>query len=72
MGKKDLDFSDLRLILKVTPAKFWPKKACLLPISWTKWWILAKHYLMIIILTLFQGDNIFGMYGSLTYGSQLQ
>ena len=27
---------------------------------------------IIIIITLFQEDNIFGMYASLTYGAQLQ
>ena len=27
---------------------------------------------VIIIITLFQEDNIFGMYASLTYGPQLQ
>ena len=31
--------------------KFWPRKACLHPISWTKWWILAKHY------ALYHWDN---------------
>ena len=49
-GKKWLDFGDFVLIFKgpalFTPAlwiiKFWPKKACLHPISWTKWQILAK------------------------------
>ena len=47
--KKWLDFGDLDLIFKVTPAlwliRFWPKKACLHPISWTKMRILAKLHI---------------------------
>ena len=26
--------------------KFWPKIACLHPISWTKWWIQTKRYVL--------------------------
>ena len=26
--------------------QFWPNKACLHPISWTKWWIPTKHRVM--------------------------
>ena len=80
--EKSLDFADLGLIFKVTPALctlspeqfcgFWAnlhrnttdtltsfsrsyqhfecqiltKKACLHPISWTKWWILAKLFVL--------------------------
>ena len=46
--KKWLNFGDVDLIFKVTPAllKFWPKKACLHPISWTKWRILAKLHIL--------------------------
>ena len=49
MGKKWLDFGDLDLIFKVTPALWmsnFDKKACLHHISWTKWWILAKLYVL--------------------------
>ena len=49
-GKKWLDFGDTDLIFKITPAlwnfKILTKKACLLPISWTKWRILAKLYIL--------------------------
>ena len=27
-------------------SNLWPKKACLHPISWTKWWILAKLHIL--------------------------
>ena len=49
-GKKWLDFGDLDFIFQVTPALWMSnvdqKKACLHPISWTKWWILAKLYVL--------------------------
>ena len=49
-GKKWLGFVDHDLIFKVTPAlwmsNFLPKKSCLHPISWTKWRILAKLYVL--------------------------
>ena len=51
MGMK-LDFGDLDLIFKVTPAlwmsKFDQKKTCLPTILWTKWCILAKIMYCII------------------------
>ena len=31
-----------------------------------------EGYIIIIITTLFQDDNLFGIYASLTYGPQLQ
>ena len=34
--------------------------------------LVNKAIIIIIIVTLFQEDNIFGMYVSLTYGPQLQ
>ena len=39
--KKWLDFGDLDLIFKVTPA-LWIIKVCLHPVSWTKRQILAR------------------------------
>ena len=59
MGKKYLDFGDLDLIFKVTPALWMSysdqKKlvcTCLHPIFWTKWLILVKLYI------LYHWDNI--------------
>ena len=49
-GKKILDFFYLDLIFKVTPAlwnfQILTKKACLHPICWTKWSILAKLHIL--------------------------
>ena len=49
-GKKLLDFGDLDLIFKVTPAlwnfQILTKNACLHPISWTKWQILVKLHIL--------------------------
>ena len=47
--KKRLDLDDLDLIFKVTPALWMStidQKACLHSVSWTKWWILAKLYVL--------------------------
>ena len=33
---------------------------------------IEKYQVVVIIITLFQEDNIFGLYASLTYGPQLQ
>ena len=49
-GKEIIRFRDLDLIFKVTPALWmsicFTKKACLHPIYWTKWCILAKLYVL--------------------------
>ena len=48
MGKKWLDFGDIDIQYQTSTlnVKFWPKQTCLHPISWTKWWILAKPYVL--------------------------
>ena len=49
-GKKWLDFADHDFIFKVTPThwnfQIFTKKACLHPVSWTKWWVLAKRHIL--------------------------
>ena len=53
--------------IKTDIFKFWPKKACLHPVSWTKWQILAKIH----ILQCWDGLKIWLDFGDLIFSGDI-